>query len=109
MNEVKMNDLLAQMRTMAASAQGRAAANIAAAPAATGPDFAALIKNALQTVNANQQQAQQLATAFELGDRHVNLAEVMISLQKANLSFQAMSQVRNKLVTAYQDIMNIPV
>jgi flagellar hook-basal body complex protein FliE len=108
MNEVKMNDLLAQMRTMAAAAQGQATTNAAAAPA-TGLDFAALVKNALQAVNTQQQQAQQLATAFELGDRNVNLAEVMVSLQKANLSFQAMSQVRNKLVTAYQDIMNMPV
>jgi flagellar hook-basal body complex protein FliE len=39
----------------------------------------------------------------------VNLPEVMIALQKASLSFQAMTEVRNKLVNAYQDIMNMPI
>jgi flagellar hook-basal body complex protein FliE len=46
---------------------------------------------------------------FELGDQGVNLQDVMISLQKASLSFQTMVQARNKLVTAYQDIMNTQV
>ena len=46
---------------------------------------------------------------FSAGDPNVNLQDVMVNLQKANLSFQQMVQVRNKLVTAYQDIMNMSV
>ena len=46
---------------------------------------------------------------FASGKENVNLQDVMINLQKANLSFQQMVQVRNKLVTAYHDVMNMPV
>jgi flagellar hook-basal body complex protein FliE len=107
MSEVKMNELLVQMRAMAAAAQNKAPA--VAAQAGNGPDFGTLIKNALESVNATQQHARALATAFELGDKKVGLAEVMIASQKASLSFQAMTQVRNKLVQAYQDVMSMQV
>jgi flagellar hook-basal body complex protein FliE len=68
-----------------------------------------MVKSAIEQVNGAQQKAQALARAFELGDPNVRLSDVMVSLQKANLSFQAITQVRNKLVTAYQEIMNMPV
>ena len=50
-----------------------------------------------------------MAEAFEAGTENVDLADVMISLQKASLSFKAMTEVRNQLVNAYQEIMNMPV
>ena len=50
-----------------------------------------------------------VATAFERGDKGVDIAEVMIAAQKADVSFQAINQVRSKLVSAYQDIMNMPI
>ena len=50
-----------------------------------------------------------MAANFAAGDSSANLHEVMISLQKANVSFQEMVQVRNKLVTAYHDVMNMQV
>ncbi len=50
-----------------------------------------------------------MAANFAAGDGNANLHEVMIALQKANVSFQEMVQVRNKLVSAYQDVMNIQV
>jgi len=50
-----------------------------------------------------------MATAFELGQGGVDLTEVMIASQKASVSFQAMTQVRNKMVQAYQDIMQMPI
>ena len=56
-----------------------------------------------------QVSAAQTAEAFEQGLTEATLPEVMIALQKANLSFQAMTEVRNRLVTAYQDIMNMPI
>ena len=64
---------------------------------------------ALDQVNDTQKTAGRLAQAFELGDEGVNVAEVMIALQKADVSFQAINQVKNRLVTAYQDIMNMPI
>jgi flagellar hook-basal body complex protein FliE len=54
-------------------------------------------------------QAGQLAESFSAGDPGVDLAQVMVALQKASVSFQAMTQVRNKLVDAYRDIMSMPV
>jgi flagellar hook-basal body complex protein FliE len=104
---VHAQQLLAQMRALAAQARGVEATP---APAATDPaSFTALMRQAIEHVNANQQQAQRLSTAFEKGEPGVDLGEVMVSLQKANLAFQAATQVRNRLVSAYQDIMNMPL
>ncbi len=75
----------------------------------TVPDFQSMFKNAIDSVNANQEVADNLATRFEQGDPSVDLPEVMIALQKSSVSFQAMTQVRNKLVEAYKDVMNMPV
>jgi len=105
MNEIDMNQLLSQLRSTAAAAHDKTAA-----PAqANAPDFLAMMKGAINNVNESQQSAAKLAEAFEVGDPRVDLTTVMVSLQKANLSFQAMTQVRNKLVSAYQEIMNMQV
>ena len=50
-----------------------------------------------------------MATAYERGVEGVDITDVMIASQKASVSFQAMVQVRNKLVDAYRDIMNMPI
>ena len=81
----------------------------AAAEPGSGQDFATMLKAALDQVNSAQQDARQLTQQFELGDPNTNLQDVVLSLQKASLSFQTMVQVRNKLVTAYQEIMNMQV
>jgi flagellar hook-basal body complex protein FliE len=60
-------------------------------------------------VNANQKASGDLQKRFEQGDPSVDLPEVMIAMQKSSVSFQAMTQVRNKLVEAYKDVMNMPV
>ena len=67
------------------------------------------MKQSLQQVNEAQAEGRRLADAFESGDQSVELPEVMIALQKASISFQAMSQVRNKLLSAYQEVMNMQV
>mgnify|MGYP003471375447 CR=1 FL=1 len=72
-------------------------------------DFSEKLKAAVDQVNNVQQTADKLSTQFVSGESNVDLHEVMISLQKANVSFQSMIQVRNKLVTAYQEIMNMQV
>lgn len=71
--------------------------------------FGEMFQQAINSVNSTQQQAGQLATAFETGDPKVSLAQVMVASQKASVSFQALTQVRNRLVDAYKDIMNMPV
>lgn len=107
-----IDQLLGQMRASAAMASGRPndAGGIANQPDAGAPtDFASALKTAIDQVNQTQQDAQALARDFSAGDGNANLHEVMIALQKANVSFQEMIQVRNRLVSAYQDVMNMQV
>lgn len=73
------------------------------------PSFGEMLKSAVDTVNGNQQAANELATRYEMGDPKVDLPEVMIALQKSSTSFQAMTQVRNKMIEAYKEIINMPL
>ena len=107
MNTSGIDNVLAQLR--AASAMAAGTATPAANAGAAGVDFGQVLKSALEQVNGAQQDAGKLAMQFELGAPNTELHDVIISLQKANVSFQAMVQVRNKLVSAYHDIMNMQV
>ena len=110
MSEMNVNQLLAQMRTMAAQVEKSSATiNPEQVSGTNKPDFSNLLKQSIDSVNETQMNAGQLSTAFEKGDPNVNLAEVMVALEKASVSFQAMTQVRNKLLSAYQEVMNMPV
>jgi flagellar hook-basal body complex protein FliE len=72
-------------------------------------DFSALLQQSIAAVNDTQQSAGKMTETFETGAANVSLADVMVATQKANVSFQAMLQVRNKLVDAYQEVMNMPM
>lgn len=104
MNTIDASGLLVQLRALAARAQG-----VPETPAADGADFKGMLTRALASVNESQGVAKALSERFDRGDPQVDLAEVMIASQKANVSFQAITQVRNKLVSAYQEIMNMPI
>ena len=104
MNEINANDLLSQIRTLGRDLQPTQAPS---QPPAS--NFGDMLKTTLNAVNEAQQQATELKIGFENGTTDKSLAEVMIASQKANLSFRAVTEVRNKLVSAYQDIMNMPV
>ncbi len=99
--------MLSALRTTAAQAAGKPAAHNT--PAAGGADCAQSLQSSIDKVNQTQQGANQMAEKLAAGDTSQNLHEVMIALQSASVSFQEMVQVRNKLVTAYQDVMNIQV
>jgi flagellar hook-basal body complex protein FliE len=94
MSQMDINGVLAQMRAMAAQAQSVETAPVTEAGAG---DFKSLMSKALEQVNETQQSAGQLAQGFERGDKNIDISEVMIALQKADVSFQAISQVRNML------------
>jgi flagellar hook-basal body complex protein FliE len=106
MDTSAIDNLLGQLRAAAATSSAPARG---AAAAASGPDFAAVLKNSLDGINTSQVTATRLAREFEIGAPNANLTDVMVSMQKANLSFQQMVQVRNRLVSAYHDIMNMQV
>lgn len=72
-------------------------------------DFGQLMEQAIGKVNELQQTSNQLSTAFQQGQSGVDITDVMIASQKASVSFQSVVQVRNKLVEAYRDVMNMPV
>lgn len=100
-----IDQLLSQLNATSALASG----NGTSAAEAGAANFADVLKGAVNEVSSAQQGAEKLAQAFQLGQPDANIQDVMISLQKANLSFQTMVQVRNKLVAAYQDVMNMQV
>jgi flagellar hook-basal body complex protein FliE len=70
--------------------------------------FGAELQRSLNSISGAQQHAYGQAEAFELGRPGVALNDVMVDLQKANVAFQTGIQVRNRLVAAYQEIMNLP-
>lgn len=107
MSDIDIGQVLQQMRTMAAMAENRLPVDMNADAARV--DFGQLLKNSINEVNETQKTAKDLAAAFEAGDQNVNLSEVMVALQKASVSFQAMTQVRNNLVSAYKEIMSMQV
>jgi flagellar hook-basal body complex protein FliE len=104
MSGVEMTRLLAEMQRLAATAESRPTE---AASQTSG--FADLLQSSIDAVNRAQSSASDMAAALERGDGSVALPEVMIAMQKASLSFQAMTEVRNRLVNAYQEIMNMPI
>jgi flagellar hook-basal body complex protein FliE len=73
------------------------------------PSFGETLQSALQGVNATQKEAGTLAQAFELGDPRADLARVMVAAQQSQVAFRATVEVRNRLVQAYQDVMNMPL
>ncbi|MEI7035939.1 flagellar hook-basal body complex protein FliE [Fulvimonas yonginensis] len=107
MSTIDVNNLLAQMRQL--SAQVRPAETVLKAAPAPKADFGALLRQSIATVSESQQQAGAMAASFERGDPGADLGRTMVAIQKADLSLRAMTEVRNKLVDAYKDIMNMPV
>lgn len=101
-----LDAMLAELKAATALTQGKSAQDAASTG---GADFSQVLKGAIEQVNAAQQSAQKMTEDFASNQGNANLQDVMINLQKASLSFQQMVQVRNKLVTAYNDIMNIQV
>lgn len=106
-----LNRLMMDMRAMQTDAMAlrQPVGALTEADQADVPSFSDMFSQAVNKVHATQQTAADLATAFEMGQGDVDLTEVMIAAQKSSVSFQALTQVRNKLVQAYQDIMQMPV
>jgi len=101
--------MLTKLRSAAARPAGAAAELAAAEKAAPKVDFASALKHSLDQVNQAQRDSEALTRRFVMGDDSVNLSDVMINSQKASIAFHATIQVRNRLVSAYQDIMNMAV
>ena len=116
--DIKTNSLLAQMQQMSLQASANKPSGIEAdvlqsqhltSVNTNGRDFGDMLTSALQTVTELQQETGAKKTAFEMGDRSVTLADVMIASSKSGIALDAAVQVRNKFVEAYKEIMSMPV
>ncbi len=110
MDTKNLDSMMARMQAMQAAMNG-----LPGAPAsnetksANGVDFQNILKNAIENVNNAQNAAQAKAQAFSAGNYDTSLEEVIVSLQKANLSLQGMIAVRNRLVDAYKEVTSLQV
>lgn len=107
MDTSKIDRMVALLHAHADYASGRT--RPVADKAAETQGFGNVLKSSLNQVNQTQAAAEQTAKQFEMGAPNVNLGDVMVSIQKANIAFQGTVQVRNRLVAAYHDIMNMQI
>ncbi len=107
MSSPEISSVLAQMRVLAQDLHAGQVQQPQAQP--DGPGFAKAMQEALESVNVQQSQAADLVNRFETGADDTSVAEVMVAMQKASVSFQAMTEVRNRLVEAYREIMSMPL
>lgn len=109
-----VNRLLMEMRALKAQTSafnGSLAAQDVINPAqqVNGPKFSDVMSQAIDKVNEVQQTSSSLRNAYLQGDPNVDVTDVMIASQKSGIAFDAMVQVRNKLVESYREVMNMPI
>jgi flagellar hook-basal body complex protein FliE len=116
MSNMEIDRVLAQIRSMSQATKAGGVGSIGGAAGAgakgvAGIDngFAKLLKQGIDSVNSTQTKAADIANKFERGVPGVELPQVMLEMQKANVSFRALTEVRNKFVEAYREIMNMPL
>ena len=110
MDTKNLDSMMARMQAMQAAMNGLPGAPVSnEVKSANGVDFQNILKNAIENVNSAQNAAQAKAQAFSAGNSDTSLEEVIVSLQKANLSLQGMIAVRNRLVDAYKEVTNLQV
>ena len=103
MSDVSIDQVLNQMKILA---QNNVVPEL---QTSDRPEFANLLNESIQQVNELQTDAKELREAFETGTQGVDLPEVMIAAEKASVSFEAITEVRNKLLSAYQEVMNMQI
>ena len=107
MNNISQASLISQMQALESMSQGKM--QPVEQKKDDGTSFSSMMTKAINQVNETQMEASGMKRAFEMGDDSISLSEVMVAAQKSRISFEALSQVRNKLLSAYKDVMNMPV
>lgn len=108
--DIKAQNLFNELQSLASQAQAiNPQTNAIQGTPSSGQNFAEMLSGAINNVNSMQRHAKGQAEAFELGDPNLSLAEVMIAREKAGIAFEATVQVRNKVLEAYKEIINMPV
>ncbi len=106
-NNINVDQVLAQMRILSAQAKG--VQDVSNVEAKGGADFSGMLASSINAVNESQQASGDLKKRFDMGDQSVSVVDVAIASEKANIAFTAMTEVRNKLVKAYQEVMSMSV
>jgi flagellar hook-basal body complex protein FliE len=127
MSQMEIDRVVTQMRALRAQVSGPNAQGVrpgdlgallpgpagiggSAAPGSTSAvSFASVLRNGLERINETQAQSSASQRAFERGDPGMDLPQVMIDMQKASIAFRGAVEVRNRMISAYQEIMNMPV
>ena len=109
MSEIKADQLMLQMKVLAAQAQGIQAPGVNEAQQVQGADFSAMLGKSISAVNEFQQASGALKKSFEMGNDNVSMVDIAIASEKSKVAFTAMTKVRNELTQVYKDIMSIPV
>lgn len=107
MSDMSVDQVLMQMRVLAAQAKG-VQSPIEVAPQ-SGVNFSELMGKSINAVNETQKISGDLKTRFEMGDQGISMVDIAVASEKARISFTAMTEVRNKLVEAYKEVMSMPV
>jgi flagellar hook-basal body complex protein FliE len=107
--DIKAQSLYQDLQSMASESQMGIGgfSNIQSNP--SSKNFAEMLGHALETVNSMQLESKDQAMRFEMGDKSLSLADVMVTKEKSGIAFEATIQVRNKVLEAYKTIMNMPV
>lgn len=104
--ENEIGSVLAQIREMS---QNISEAAPAVRESQGSEGFGTALKEAIEAVNSHQASSEALTAKFQAGDPNTSIAEVVVEMQKASVSFQAMTEARNRIVDAYREIMNMSV
>ncbi|EXJ16868.1 flagellar hook-basal body complex protein FliE [Imhoffiella purpurea] len=112
MSDMQIQNVLQQMRALSQSGRVEGAEPVSKVEPAReldGEDFADKMRDAIRSVNRIQKEATTMQTQFELGDANVSLPQVMVAMNKSSVAFEATNQVRNRLLSAYQEVMSMSV
>lgn len=104
-----INNVVETMQQLAAAAANQRPATPTVGLAQNPGSFATELQRSLAKVSQAQEAAYAQAQAYVLGEPGVALDQVMIDSQKAGIAFQTTVQVRNRLISAYQEISSMPV
>ncbi|WP_096084572.1 flagellar hook-basal body complex protein FliE [Agaribacterium haliotis] len=114
-DRIDVNRLLVEMRALKSQTQAFGATGVDSRPGVApleqnnGPRFNEVLASAVDKVNEVQQASKSMGNAYLKGEPGIDVTDVMIASQKASVAFESMVQVRNKLVEAYRDVMNMPI
>jgi len=107
--DIKADSLFREMQAMASQTKTEMTPAQALQINPSKENFADMLSSAINGVNSMQLNAKELTNRFEMGDKSLSLADVMVAKEKSGIAFEATLQVRNKVLEAYKQIMQMPV